>query len=232
MTKKKASVQHTGAKAMRIKVSEDGPYLVSGKIPLQEQIIESDNAGDAVAWRAGDQFETPDCCALCRCGQSDNKPFCDGSHTLAGFDGTETAGTEKYLEQPEVTEGPALAMTDVPKLCAGGRFCDASDGTWSLVEQSDNPEAAKLAEEQACNCPSGRLTVCDKAGKAIEPKLTPSIGIVEDKATGISGPLWVRGGIPVESADGTAYTVRNRVTLCRCGKSANKPFCDARHNEG
>jgi CDGSH-type Zn-finger protein len=41
--------------------------------------------------------------------------------------------------------------------------------------------------------------------------------------------LWVRGGIPVISADGFAYEVRNRVTLCRCGASANKPFCDGSH---
>jgi hypothetical protein len=43
------------------------------------------------------------------------------------------------------------------------------------------------------------------------------------------GLLWVRGGIPVVSADGKPYTVRNRLTLCRCGKSRNKPFCDGSH---
>ncbi|MHB8164175.1 MAG: CDGSH iron-sulfur domain-containing protein [Methanoregula sp.] len=32
-------------------------------------------------------------------------------------------------------------------------------------------------------------------------------------------------------ADGKPYTVRNRVTLCRCGKSGNKPFCDGSHVE-
>jgi CDGSH-type Zn-finger protein len=39
----------------------------------------------------------------------------------------------------------------------------------------------------------------------------------------------VRGGITIESADGVPYEVRNRVTLCRCGRSDNKPFCDASH---
>src|SRR6266536_1245907 len=43
------------------------------------------------------------------------------------------------------------------------------------------------------------------------------------------GPLWVRGGVPVEAADGFEYEVRNRVTLCRCGYSKNKPFCDGSH---
>jgi CDGSH-type Zn-finger protein len=45
----------------------------------------------------------------------------------------------------------------------------------------------------------------------------------------VSGPIWVRGGIEIESAEGHAYQVRNRVTLCRCGKSQNKPFCDGSH---
>jgi hypothetical protein len=68
-----------------------------------------------------------------------------------------------------------------------------------------------------------------QSGQAIEPKLEPSIGVIEDTAKGISGPLWARGGIPIFSADGEPYEVRNRVTLCRCGASKNKPFCDGTH---
>ena len=57
----------------------------------------------------------------------------------------------------------------------------------------------------------------------------PSIGLVEDPSVGVSGPLWVRGGIPVVSSDGVQYEPRNRTTLCRCGASRNKPFCDGTH---
>ena len=46
---------------------------------------------------------------------------------------------------------------------------------------------------------------------------------------GVSGPLYVRGGIPLVGADGTEYELRNRYALCRCGASRNKPFCDAMH---
>ena len=53
----------------------------------------------------------------------------------------------------------------------------------------------------------------------------------QDPAEGVSGGLWVRGGITVESADGFRYETRNRVTLCRCGASRNKPFCDGSHAE-
>jgi hypothetical protein len=83
--------------------------------------------------------------------------------------------------------------------------------------------------EEAGDCPSGRLVVWDKRGKAIEPVYEPSIGLVWDSQAGKAGPIWVRGGIPIESADGTTYEIRNRVTLCGCGKSSNKPFCDGSH---
>jgi hypothetical protein len=81
----------------------------------------------------------------------------------------------------------------------------------------------------AANCHSGRLVIRDRqTGEPIEPTFEPSIGVVEEPG-GEPGPLWVRGGIPVVSADGTPYEVRKRVTLCRCGRSGNKPFCDGRH---
>ena len=56
-----------------------------------------------------------------------------------------------------------------------------------------------------------------------------SISLVEDPQNKVSGPIALRGGILVESSDGTTYEVRNRQTLCRCGKSQNKPFCDGSH---
>jgi hypothetical protein len=71
--------------------------------------------------------------------------------------------------------------------------------------------------------------VWDKKGKAIEPKFEPNISLVEDPQEGMRGPIWLRGGIPVESSDGSTYEIRNRVALCRCGKSSNKPFCDGSH---
>jgi CDGSH-type Zn-finger protein len=63
----------------------------------------------------------------------------------------------------------------------------------------------------------------------MEPDFEPSMWVVKDTQAGKMGPLWVRGGIPIESADNQTYEVRNRVTLCRCGKSLNKPFCDGSH---
>ena len=215
--------------AMQIRVTENGPYQVSGSIPMARQSIVADSEGNSTGWRKGQTYETRENYALCRCGQSANKPFCDGSHARVGFDGAETASRRPYLEQAGVQRGPTLVLTDAQPLCAFARFCDVAGQIWNLVEESGR-EAATLTAQEAALCPSGRLVVWDRETKApLEPTFEPSIGIVEDPVQGVAGPIWVRGGVPVVAADGETYEVRNRVTLCRCGASSNKPFCDASH---
>jgi CDGSH-type Zn-finger protein len=214
---------------MKITVSENGPYLVTGSVPMARQTIVVDGAGNSIEWRQGEELETKASCALCRCGQSANKPYCDGSHARTGFDGTETASREPYLKQADEQDGPTLILTDAQPLCAFARFCDVAGQVWNLVEQ-EGAEAAQLTVREASLCPSGRLVAWDRSTKRpIEPELEPSIGIVDDPDQGVAGPIWVRGGIPVVGAHGVTYEIRNRVTLCRCGASRNKPFCDASH---
>lgn len=211
----------------KIKVTPNGPYIVSGNLPLNEDIVEYDQEGVPLKVKKGKSLPPQDDCALCRCGHSKNKPYCDGSHKAVNFDGTENPDAKtKYDDQAQIINGPDLILKDVPNLCASAQFCHRAGGVWNLTGQSNNPQAKKIATEEACCCTSGRLVACDKkTGKPIEPKLDPSIGITED------GPLCVKGGVPIESADGSTYEVRNRVTLCRCGKSQNKPFCDSSHTD-
>lgn len=214
----------------KVKVAKDGPYLVSGGLPLQRQTIGTNSAGESVKWIAGETFPTTAQYALCRCGQSAKKPFCDGSHTTSKFDGTETASRDSYRAQAKVIEGPAMSLTDAERLCAFARFCDAHGQVWNLVAETQRPQARKYFLHEAGDCPSGRLVAWDNATKkAVEPKYEPSIGLIEDPVNQCSGPLWLRGAVQVTSADGFQYEVRNRVTLCRCGASQNKPFCDGSH---
>jgi CDGSH-type Zn-finger protein len=214
----------------KIQITKDGPYLVSGGLPLSEQRIVTNAEGESLDYREGRQYPAPPQYALCRCGQSTDKPFCDGSHKKVRFDGTETASRERYLKQAETIAGPTVSLTDAESLCAFARFCDPKGRIWNLVAQTDNPETRKIVEFEAAHCPAGRLVVWDKkTGQAMEPEFQPSIGLIEDTDKQVSGPVWVRGGIPVISANGKPYEVRNRVTLCRCGRSSNKPFCDGSH---
>lgn len=213
----------------KIRISKNGPYLVSGGIPVTNMIIGIDAEGYSYEWRDGKEYPLKENYALCRCGQSRSKPFCDGKHAQVNFDGTETASHRAYLKQAEKISGPELGLTDAKKLCAVARFCERAGGIWDLVQKPDSPAAKRIAIEEAGNCPSGRLVVWDKQGQAIEPQFQPSIGLVEDPQEGMRGPIWVRGGIPVVSADGSTYEIRNSITLCRCGKSSNNPFCDGSH---
>lgn len=217
-------------RTMKITVSKNGPYIVTGGVPLIVAEICNDSDGYCRTWKIVNRYTVEEEYALCRCGYSENRPFCDGTHTKVRFNGTETAGDEDYLRYPRVTHGPELELTDYEGLCVHARFCMRAGGIWNLTEQSDIPEARDTAIEEACNCPSGRLVLRDlRSGESIEPVLEKSIVVIEYPAKGEHGPLWVRGGIPVVSADGKRYVVRNRLTLCRCGKSRNKPFCDGNH---
>ena len=227
MAKVKNTVKKTAK--YKIKITKNGPYLVSGGVPLSGQTMCLDSEGQCHGWQEIKKYPVEETYALCRCGRSANMPFCDGTHGKVKFEGKETASLRPYLEQAEEIDGSGLKLTDVQNLCASARFCHRGGGTWKLAEQSGNPKARQMVVEEVADCPSGRLAAWDKDGKPIEPDFEPSIGVVEDVQAGKMGPLWVRGGIPIEAEDGTTYETRNRVTLCRCGKSLNKPFCDSRH---
>jgi CDGSH-type Zn-finger protein len=219
-TKKQASVT----------VSKDGPYIVSGDALLTEQVIVSSPEGDSLQWQEGEAYEAPAKYALCRCGHSHRAPFCDGTHAKIRFDGTETAARKPYSEQVTVFDGPVLALLDARHLCADGRFCDPNGKVWNQVARTDDPQVRATFLRQVYHCPAGRLVAFDKtAGAAVEEKLPISIGLIEDPVEDCSGPIWLRGGISLTSTDGYDYEVRNRMTVCRCGASKNKPFCDGSH---
>jgi CDGSH-type Zn-finger protein len=216
--------------APQIQVTKNGPYVVTGGLPLAEQRIVTNERGESLDYKEGKKYPAQEQYALCRCGGSNNKPFCDGTHAKIGFDGTETASRKPYLSQAKAFEGQTVVLTDQENLCAFARFCDPKGQIWNLVNQTDDPEKRKIVEYEAAHCPSGRLVVWDRKTKQpIEPKFEPSIGLIEDTAEKVMGPIWVRGGVVVISSDGESYEVRNRMTLCRCGRSENKPFCNGAH---
>ena len=70
----------------KITITLNGPYLVVGAIPLAHQHIVTNAKGESISWREGKAVAAPatDRYALCRCGQSATKPFCDGAHQRVG----------------------------------------------------------------------------------------------------------------------------------------------------
>lgn len=216
-------------KEIYVKVTENGPYMVYGNPEISEKIIAVDDNNVCVAYSDGKVFEIKsDPVALCRCGCTNNAPFCDGSHNTCLHERTETSSFDPILDNAEKYEGPNYTLADNETFCAYARFCDANGSIWNLIFNGDENSNSEILR-QAKMCPSGRLIVFDKNGQAIEESYPQSIAVLEDDGLKISGPLWLRGGIRVESADGKSYEIRNRQTLCRCGKSKNKPFCDSTH---
>ena len=122
-----------------VRVRENGPLAIHAPLTI---------AGVDAGFRA----------TLCRCGQSQNKPYCDGSHTAAGFVAT---------GEPPTLEFKALDKRDGPL------------------------------------------------------NITPAE----------NGPLIVSGNLEVVSGTGRTTNKVVRIALCRCGQSANKPYCDGTHTK-
>ncbi len=200
-----------------VTVTENGPYMVEG---ITELI---DARGEDVS-KDGKAF-------LCRCGQSSNKPFCDGTHKKVGFDGTETADKGPIAERQDSYEAEQVTILDDRSVCAhAGECTDRLPSVWKLKSEPwIDPEGAPAGEitQVVRQCPSGALQYTEPGSTdPVEEALSPAI------RASVDGPYHLRGGIPVSSSDGESYEVRNRQTLCRCGRSSNKPFCDGTHWEG
>lgn len=212
----------------KITIIEDGPYIVTGNVPIYEQIITP--VGDGTyEYKDGRILPQSETYALCRCGHSKNAPFCDGSHEEWDFKGTETASNDDFMERVELKiEGPEVDLLDDGR-CAFARFCHRKNGDlWQLTRSCD-PDDVEDVIKGARECPAGRLVAKDKDGNTLEEDFEPSIVILQDAERNVSGPIFVRGNITIESSKGFIYEKRNRVALCRCGNSRNKPFCDTMH---
>jgi CDGSH-type Zn-finger protein len=209
-----------------IKITPDGPYRVRGHVPLVRTAQVETEYGEPIAWAPDEPIDTRGV-TLCRCGGSSTKPFCDATHAREGFDGTEVADRGTFTERAHPYRGQGLTMSDDRTLCTQAGYCgDRFANVWAMIGRDDDPETRERIRTMSRLCPSGRLlTQVDGSDEVDELPYEPSIAVVAD------GPLWVRGGVRIEGADGEPYEVRNRVTLCRCGASENKPFCDGTHKD-
>ena len=207
-----------------INLAENGPYLVAGDIQLSRRQQVETPEGEPLAWATTTEIETKDRYALCRCGDSENKPFCDGTHARVGFEATD-ADPGTYADRSTELGGSGITVHDDRSICEHAGFCgNTATNVWKSVGDTDDVRTRTMVISMIQNCPSGALTY-EMNGAPVEPLLPEAVGVVDD------GPLYVSGGIPITLADGTQIETRNRVTLCRCGQSGNKPLCDGSHKE-
>ncbi len=208
-----------------VTVRPNGPYLVSGDLSLVRKRDVQSEHGEPLTWESLEHLDpsTP-LYALCRCGQSSNKPFCDGTHARVGFDGTESA-TSTYDERSRTLGGTRIVVRDDRSICAHAGFCgNRVTNVWKMVHGTEDSIVRGQLMAMVERCPSGALSYRLKdQDHDLEPDLPAEVALIAD------GPIWLTGGVPVTTSDGQTLETRNRVTLCRCGGSKNKPLCDGTH---
>lgn len=170
-------------------------------------------------------IECSETMALCRCGASANKPYCDGTHAKIGFSSDKLE--ERSEDRNESYQGTKISIHDNRSICAHAGAC--TDGLPSVFRMKQEPwidaDAAGIEEIIAVieSCPSGALSYSVDDLEPSDKGENPAVYIAPN------GPYVVSGG------DGLLDTVwgegasKNKYTLCRCGASKNKPFCDGSH---
>ncbi len=163
--------------------------------------------------------------ALCRCGGSKNKPFCDGTHGTIGFRDDNRADPAK--DKRTAYAGKRITILDNRSICAHAGFC--TDELKSVFRQRKepwiDPDAADAARivEAIRKCPSGALSYAIDGVEAAPPQRAPMVTVTDN------GPYAITGGIELMGVKFGEGASREHCTLCRCGASKNKPFCDGSH---
>ena len=163
--------------------------------------------------------------AYCRCGGSKKKPHCDGTHRTNGFSDRNEADPAK--DRRKSYAGKRITILDNRALCAHVGYC--TDGLAKVFRHHDrpwiDPDGAPAEEIIATirKCPSGALSYAIDGAEASPPGRPPGIAVTRD------GPYAVTGGIELVGVKFGEGASREHYTLCRCGASRNKPFCDGSH---
>ena len=190
---------------------ENGPYIIKGLRNL------SDESG-AVA--------TKGTIALCRCGRSTNKPFCDGTHSKIGFDSSNQSGSNH--DQVNTYVGESITIHDNRKTCSHAGVCtDSLTQVFRMgIEPWIDPDGAKVEEiiEIIQRCPSGALSY-----SVAQDDYQGNLDLVGEIAIAPMGPYEVKGSCELDAVEFDLGAVQEHYTLCRCGTSQNKPFCDGSH---
>lgn len=188
----------------------NGPYLVKELSDLKN--------------RKG-ALEAKPAMALCRCGGSQNKPFCDGTHNKIGFNSEKLPG--RVPDKRENYDGIGITVHDNRGICAhAGRCTDGLPAVFRLKQEPWIDAKKADAKEVAATihkCPSGALSYSTGGVEHRDRENTPTVFVSPN------GPYVVSGGPELLGTERGEGASTEHFTLCRCGGSKNKPFCDGTH---
>jgi CDGSH-type Zn-finger protein/truncated hemoglobin YjbI len=204
-----------------IQIQTDGPYLVTNVPRLTDWL--------------GEQFPTRPQLALCRCGASHNKPFCDGTHAEMGF--SDAKDPNRVPDRRDTYVGQQVTILDNRGICQHSGFCTDRLASVFRVGQEPfvAPSGGRMDEiiRAVRDCPSGALSYAIDGVEAREEvdrhsTRRPSIEVSKD------GPYRITGTVGLIAGDGAQESLaegasREHYALCRCGHSQNKPFCSGMH---
>ncbi len=195
----------------------NGPYYLLNDMTPQTIPNLQDANGDACATVTG--------VALCRCGGSSNKPFCDGTHGTIGF--KDEKQTDGVLDKRQNYVGQRITIHDNRGICAHAGYCtDRLKSVFKLGEEPwIDPDGATAEEiiETIKQCPSGALSYTVDDIESRDQNRPPMVTVTRD------GPYVVTGGVELLDQPMGEGASTEHYTLCRCGGSKNKPFCDGTH---
>lgn len=204
---------HANEPAARATISceQNGPYLVTDLKRLTNSL--------------GETLATRRTLALCRCGGSQLKPYCDGTHARIGFSSAklDTRTADKLVDYV----GKDITIHDNRGTCCHSGNC--TDHLSSVFREGLEPwidpngANAEAIIDVVRHCPSGALSYTSQQ--------TDYRGEDRDQAIYVSkdGPYHVEGGIELQREARNQGALVEHYALCRCGQSKNKPFCDGSH---
>ena len=197
----------------------NGPYyLIYDGDPYAVPYLKREDGSTCSTVRAAD---------LCRCGGSRTKPLCDGTHGSIGFRDARLGGGPP--DQRKSYAGKRITIHDNRALCAHAGAC--TDGLPGVFREEGrpwiDPDAATAEEVVATirKCPSGALSYSIDGVEHRDHEGPPAVTVLRD------GPYAVTGGVELLGVAFGAEASKEHYTLCRCGASKNKPFCDGSHWE-
>ncbi len=195
----------------------NGPYyLLNDLTPKTIANIQKSN---------GDVCMTVPGVALCRCGGSSNKPFCDGTHGTNAFKDEKL--TDGSLNKRENYAGNKITIHDNRGICAHAGHC--TDNLKAVFKMNEepwiDPDGATVEQitETIKRCPSGALSYSIDGVEHRDQERVPMVTVTKD------GPYAITGGIELVDQPTGEDASTEHYTLCRCGGSKNKPFCDGTH---
>lgn len=198
---------------VRLRATTNGPYILEGATEL----ISSQ----------GDVIGVDPYLHLCRCGKSQHKPECDNTHEEYGFRSRKLEGRQP--DRVDRYEGSGITILDNRGICSHRGHCTTNlpavfrQGTepWIDADGADPEEVVRVIRM----CPSGALGYIKDGTTFREWRAPQAVTLSKN------GPLEISGGIELTDEDHHQPGVADHYTLCRCGGSKNKPFCDGTHWE-